>query len=340
MLENTYKPEEYIFYSSPSSRTIFSATGIIESMFPGSIIKPLWQNNEKLRSNDIPPIKNFDLNSTEITLIIKDQDGDNLFHTAKCKLSKNNDMNIYDMIENKKVINISEDEIKNALYDIRKRVPSLYDDISEDMNIDEVLEKMCGFFLPVDYHYEDFFGLSNETLDTLKKGQIQRIYKKRMDETSLTRYVISPIFDIFKDLLSKYSSKSNKLKFALLSGHDTNIADILVNIFDKNYIKNKFNTNKYDFRFVIPPFASSFIIELHSSVSNLKNYDYVRILYNGEILRSGFDKDLIYDVNHDGIRLDIFISFLNKKIDRTYKNLYCKKRKDEIENLLNSYLIK
>ncbi len=341
LLNEKFQPDEYMFVSSPISRSIFSAIGIIESMFPGSVVIPKWENNEELRNNDIPPIKNFNINTTDITLTIKDQYDDNFFHSAKCKLSKNDDMKIVDMIKNKTVIEICENEIKNSLEDVRKKVPELFDYITEDSN-EKILEKLCGFFLPVNYHYNggNLYGLNDETLDVLKKGQIQRMYKKRMDESLYSKYIISPVFDKFKDLLIMFSNKTNKLKFVLFSGHDTNIVDILVNLFDKDYLKNKFKTDESNFTFVIPPFASSLILELHSTVGNLKHNEIIRVIYNGEILRNGFNKQLIYDYNLDGIKLDNFVSFMDKIIDKGYRNLYCNKSADEAEALLDSYLIK
>ena len=91
----------------------------------------------------------------------------------------------------------------------------------------------------------------------------------------------------------------------------------------------------------MPPFASNMLIELHTNgKNNLKKQKFVRILYNGETIKSGFNKMIKYDDSLDGIPLEDFLNFLSTNIDPNFTNLYCKSSADEAEILATNYLLK
>jgi hypothetical protein len=338
LLSNSYNKNETLFISSPISRSIFSAVGIIEAMYPGKLVMPNWEGNNELRNNDLPPIKGIDFNSTEhIELNVRNQEEDNLFHTDSCRFEKDG-LRIKDMIVDKDVVDFTDEEIKNTLDDINKKAPEVFDDIPMEYKID-ILLNLCGFFLPVNYHYNNgnYYELKEETLQVLKKGQIYRMYKKRMNESDLTKMIISPLFNEFKKYLSLFGK--NNLKFVLFSAHDTNIADLLVNILDKEYFKKKFETDDERFNFIMPPFASNILFELHSNgKNNIKKQNFVRIIYNGEVINTGFNKMIKYDDTLDGIPIDNFLNFLSANIIPGFDKLYCKSSADETEILATNFL--
>lgn len=72
--------------------------------------------------------------------------------------------------------------------------------------------------------------------------------------------------------------------------------------------------------FLICPFASSFIFELHSANNGL---NFVKLIYNGEEITSGLNKSLVYDKVLGGYKFDSFLSFINSRIDPYYKQLFC-----------------
>jgi hypothetical protein len=340
LLSNTYNTNEALFISSPISRSIFSAVGILEAMYPGEVVIPQWEGNTELRNNDLPPIKDIAFNTTKhIVLNVKDQEEDKLFHTDSCRLEKDGPR-IKDIIVDDVILNITDIEIKNTIDDISKKAPEVFGQIRKEYNIDVIIH-LCGFFLPVNYHYNNgnYYELKKETLEVLRKGQINKMYMKRMDESNLGRLIISPLFFEFRKYLTKFGK--DDLKFILFSGHDTNIADILVNIMDKEFIRKNFKTEDENFNFIMPPFASTMLFELHTNLkNNLKSQKFVRILYNGETIKTGFNKMIKYDDSLDGIPLKNFIYFLSAYIDPGFNNLYCHNSADEAEilettNLLN-----
>ena len=115
LLSNTYNKNETLFISSPISRSIFSAVGILEAMYPGEVVVPTWEGNTELRNNDLPPIKDIPFNITEhIILNVRDQEEDNLFHTDSCRLEKEGPR-IKDMIVDDIVVNITDIEDRKSV---------------------------------------------------------------------------------------------------------------------------------------------------------------------------------------------------------------------------------
>lgn len=90
-------------------------------------------------------------------------------------------------------------------------------------------------------------------------------------------------------------------KFTLFSGHDTNIVNIFANLFDNDWILKNISATNSDF--FVPAFASSLIFELVKS----NNKYFVRIVYNGKILKERSSNDMINvygDINNYLIKLE------------------------------------
>jgi hypothetical protein len=325
LLSSSFKPEEHLFISSPVTRTIFSATSFIQGMYPEVVVNPIWENNSQLRTDDLPPYINTNLNFTKADLNIIDKDDDKLFHAAKCKLSGEE---IKSKLPKTIVVNITEDEIKLAIDDINRNIPEIFKNETEIYTI-AFLEKMCGFVFPVLYHYDNLFPLKNETITILRKAQIGKMYTRRINENDLVKIIISPFYDRIKPYFEMFSNSNNKLKFVLFSGHDTNLMNVWVSLLDNDYLMSKLTVDDANYFFVMPKFASSLVFELHSLGGNLKSEKFVRLVFNGEILSEGFKSELGFDKSLKAIPYKKFIKFISNSIDSTYLEIICKDKSDD-----------
>jgi len=73
------------------------------------------------------------------------------------------------------------------------------------------------------------------------------------------------------------------------------------------------------------PFASSFILELHSNndaYGKLENY-FVKIILNGEEIKEGLHKGLVYYESLGGFEYNQFKSYLQSRIDPNYDDIFC-----------------
>jgi hypothetical protein len=325
-LSSTFKPEEHLFISSPVTRTIFSATSFIQGMYPEVVVNPVWENNSHLRTFDLPPFINTNLSFTEADLLIIDKNDDKLFHAAKCKLSGED---IKSKLTKTKVVNITDEEIKFAIDDIKVNIPDIFKDSSDDIYTISFLEKMCGFIFPVIYHYENLFPFKNETIAVLRKAQIGKMYSKRAQENDVSKLIISPFYDKIKQYLEMFVNSENKLKFVLFSGHDTNLMDMWVSLFDRDYLMSRLKIDDDNYFFIMPKFASSLVFELHSLGGNLKSEKFVRVVFNGEVLSEGFKSELEFDRKYKAISFSKFLKFVTNTIDYSYLKIVCKDQIDE-----------
>ena len=53
------------------------------------------------------------------------------------------------------------------------------------------------------------------------------MYSRRINESNITKIVISPFYEYMKEYLENFVDPNNKLKYVLFSGHDTNIMDLI-----------------------------------------------------------------------------------------------------------------
>ena len=166
----------------------------------------------------------------------------------------------------------------------------------------------------------------------------------------------SGLFDTFLGYFNnKIDNISNTPKFISLSAHDSTIIQLLTNLLNRDYIRTMAlasYSSESAFHFLIPPFASSFIIELHqvdtdvnqqfrinkNSRHNLKQEReadnkfsdeiivgtyYVKIFYNGEEISENLHQDLKYNKSLSGIEYSSFKTYLLSRIDSDFKTLYC-----------------
>jgi len=332
-ISDKYDPKEIIFRSSPVTRTIFSGTGFVQGLYPNYIIKPIY-NREKsnLRNDFLPPIKNFHLKKKdflEIPLYIENSLNDNIIHPLKCKLHENsksiikNDLcvkvNLFPVLEG--------EELKTVIDNIKTQVPYLFEDKSNaEIYTFKFFDDLNKFVSTVEEKLIDKYEFTEKTRRILRSQAIQRLYGFRYVDSKGEKLLASGLFDTFLGYFEKRIKKiENDPKFILISAHDTTIMQLISNLLDREYLHQKIlssETSVDAYKFLIPPFASSFVFELHEDDNNTDNY-FVRIIYNGEELKTGLHKDMVYNQALQGFEYNSFKKYLQSRIDNDYKTLYC-----------------
>jgi hypothetical protein len=333
LLNKHYNKEEILFISSPSERTIFSAAGLIKGIFPHSQIVPIFERNInsqiKMKENDTPPISGYKLRiiRPEVSLFIQSPDKDDLFHATDCKL---NDQEVSDLFNKSPVYDFTEEEIRNAVDDIKRAWPEGFSEIKENIYTIGFLKKLNSFLKPLQYHFDDTYINISKSTDTLfKKIQAEKWYTKRLEESKALKLSVSKLYTEFLEHINHFVYLK-KLKFVAYSGHDSTIISIIVNLLNRSKLREMLEDIDQHYNFIQPEFASSLLFELHSLNKNfLENKCFIRIIYNGQILRDGFDKELVYDSELDGIEMKNFTDFLRSRIDKDYMSLKCSASGDE-----------
>jgi hypothetical protein len=355
LLSRDYNHEEILFKVSPEERTIFSAAGFVKGLYPFSKITPIFKKNKgetiKMKQNDIPPIYDYKLklNRPEIHLFVENPDTDNIFHSSRCKLSSNSTEKLSDMLINTVLFNLTKQEIKNAIDDIKSQWPHPFHNKSEEqIYTKKFLKFLNAFIRPTQYHFDSkYFNLSQFTNSVLNKIQVEKWYGKRLIESEALKLMTSGLYDDVMKYLDLFSNrsrdKSQKLKYVLYSGHDATIIGVFTTIFEKDFLSKKIEEIDQHYNFLQPDFASHLIFEVHSvktpkggflgGHNNTQDYKFIRVIYNGIIIRDGFKKNIKYDHKCDGIPLENFNNYLKESIDLQFKNLYCKKEGGDDDSL-------
>jgi hypothetical protein len=350
LLSREFNQEEILIKTSPKARTIFSAAGFMKGLYPFSDIYPVFlahcRYEEKcnyLKEDDVPPIINYSSKKKlpNIKLAVADPDEDILFHADGCRFDSNKEKSedLGNYLIRKDIYNITFEEIKEAIDEIKSKWETPFIGLPDDIiYTKKYLNYLFGFIAHVEYHYENrYFNLSIKTFNLMKKIKIEEWYSYRLVENWAFKLINSPTYDTLLyhlDLFEKGKEGANgKLKFLLLSGHDTNIVNILATVIKKERLMDMLMNVEKFYDFLQPPYASSFIIEIHTQLSedemhflNAKNSYFIRILYNGDTLREELHEELIYNHSKDGIDYNSFRKFLESKIDPTYKYLNCQRK--------------
>jgi hypothetical protein len=324
IIPKTYNPEHFQFLSSPIQRTIFSAIAFIKGMYHDIEVIPIVSNST-IKTNDIPPIAHFNLRHSPQIANLYIELKDSLFHASKCKIKTGPTTyspNLEDMLLKEKIFIIPSSDLKTAVDDIIAKVPGIAKDEPNPYR-NSFLSRITGFIFPIKYHYGNLYNLTDFTMGILRKEQINKFYTQRLLDCPAKKLITSHMYSFFQTTMTRFT-KEDRLRYALLSGHDTNIADILSTLMNVDYLKQRMNINDKDYYFVMPPFASSMFFEIHSTNESLgfKSH-YVKIFYNGEEIKGKFADPLKYDDTIGGIYFNNFIDFLNSRIDSSYTDLVC-----------------
>lgn len=351
-LSREFNQEEILIKTSSKVRTIFSAASFMKGMYPLSDIMPVFLNHCRydkkcnyLKEDDVPPIINYSIKRKlpNIKLTVADPDEDILFHTDQCRFDSISEKgeNIEKYLIKKDLYNITIEEIKEAIDEIKAKWKMPFVGLPDDIiYTKKYLNYLFAFIAHTEYHFENkYFSLSTKTFNLMKKIHIEDWYSYRLIENWALRLINSPTYDTFLTFLDLFKKRKEeadgKFKFLLLSGHDTNIVNILSTMLKKGKLMEMLMNVENFYDILQPPYASSFIVEIHShhnqsdynvNFLNPEKSHFIRILYNGQTLKDELHEDIIYNHSIDGIDYINFRKFLVNRIDMTYKYLNCQRK--------------
>ena len=173
----------------------------------------------------------------------------------------------------------------------------------------------------------------------MRKMVLNKWYSTRTKETKFLKLGVSGIFDKILSIFESAKKKTSFLKkdssiFTVYSTHDTTLVNILSNLIDTEILKKQvlkaLNDDKI-FNFLVPPFASSIIFELHSDDSK-ENKFYVKIYYNGELLEKNIKGVKDSEIKEGKIPYNKFLNLFKNSIDYDYKKLDCSEEKEKKES--------
>ena len=334
LISPDYNKEEVAIYSTPTQRTIFSANGFISGLFPDYL--PIAIYNEKelanVTSNKAIPIKeDYDFDVKVVPFKVLSNEENRMFIVQKCKLNGTFLLNEENNItEYPNLFNISFSELNETLNEIEKIVNVTIDYKGNDLSkiTSDLLKMMVMHWAS---HEGQLKLLSNNATRTIRKIVLNKIYSSRLSESKKVKLESSEFFKLILNHFLKVVQGQKSLnflkekkypKYIIYSAHNENIVSLLSNLVSTNNIKIKIESaleNQDDFDFLYPPYASSFIFELHR---NDTNGDYsVSIIYNGKRVKTKIDEEI---QNRDySVDFISFSNFLSSLIDNDYKNLEC-----------------
>ena len=179
-----------------------------------------------------------------------------------------------------------------------------------------------------DINFSDL-NLNEDTLTTIKKNRLNYFYSHRLEETDSKKLYVSRMFQLITDFFNNKIHNRTYEKMLVFSGHDDNIASVLANLLDKQHLLDLIYNgikDRKDYYFVVPPLASSILIELIEVIGSKKHY--IRLIYNGDEITENFIKKVNYDDELGLLDFSDFIQLLESRILVDYKTLDCKiKRK-------------
>ena len=332
---NKLDPREINIISSGVQRTIFSAGAFIQGMFPEAIIKPNFIGHPKFKMDDIPPIYNYHSDKKDGKMIKLNviEENDNLFNVRFCK-RKGSKLTIKDEMVNKDLFDITEKEYKLAIDDIVENYNTFFKSklyLNQLKNLKytaQTLKILNAFVNPVLYHQNLKLNLHKETFQTLKKGMLNRFYKNKFEDSVNKKLLSSRMFHMILNLFRRRIQGKALEKMLIFVSHDHNIINFISNLFSSSFLKKKIYSsldNKDDLEFLLPPLASSLLIEL-IAVEGEKDY-FIRLLYNGVELKSQFGMDVEYYPNLGLLSYNDFRKLMLSQIDFSFKTLDCRQNK-------------
>jgi len=225
----------------------------------------------------------------------------------------------------------SDEELRSAIDDINKNYGNYFHkpEFDEDhFYIVKTLNIMWKVLRPYEYHSDLKLTLKKETIKTIRKATLNRVYGDRFPENKYKRLFVSHMVDLIREFIEKRAKQSNSEKILILSGHDDNITNLLSNMLDSEYMENKLLNavkNDDDYSFVVPPLASSLLFELLREKSNKKMY--IRVIYNGVDIFEGFARG-VKSRGNSLLDYEEFLNLLASRVDVKYKKMNCSKTKN------------
>jgi len=329
--ENSISRDIKVF-SSPYQRTIFSAASHILGLSSNAMIKVNYDGNEELKTNDTPPIFNFELSQSlnEISINVIHPDKDNVFNAINCR-RKNSKLSLMDetnleISKNPKLFSLSYQALNNTINDILSNYGKFFKNNSpfnsSNKYTEETLRNLVDFIDQYSYHMMKAPELKKETIINMKKSMLNKYYNQRLINNDINKFSVSKMFREVISLFESAISGKNKVKFVIFSGHDDNIMNILSNLLDKNYLRKKiYNSlvDEEDYNFLVPRLAASILIELIQE----KGKYYIRILYNGERIDSNFAFPVKYNKSLGLLDYSNIIKLIRSRIENNVDKLQC-----------------
>ena len=342
-LSEIYKKSQFNIYTTETQRTIFSAEGFISGLYPGSIVRLKYDNRElDIITNDtVPFLFNFipgNVQRSEIELKVIDMKKDVMFHPFNCKL-KGVKLKSAMKDGTQLIFDITEGEIKESIGEIANFLNVTLNE-SVAIKAKEKMSELQKLFFVYSYHFnKQWENLSPKAKILMRKMVLNKWYSTRTKETKFLKLGVSGIFDKILSIFESAKKKTSFLKkdssiFTVYSTHDTTLVNILSNLIDTEILKKQvlkaLNDDKI-FNFLVPPFASSIIFELHSDDSK-ENEFYVKIYYNGELLEKNIKGVKDSEIKEGKIPYNKFLKLFKNSIDYDYKKLDCSEEKEKKES--------
>ncbi len=343
-LDNTFNPIQFEIFSTPMQRTIFSAEGFLSGLYPYNNIKLKYQDeNFPLEKNEYSPLyytnifSSFFYNSysnsnyKDIIINVISPKNDFMLHPTKCKFKGEY---VQNLIKNslKEIFNIDKNDVNSCKSDFEK---FLNIKINPNTNVTEnkFISEIQKLFYVFKYHFDKDLNIINtKCLQLVKKVLLNKFYGKV--EPQLNKFGVSALFtEILRKFQSDFSRRTflkpdNKI-YTVYSAHDSNIVRLIKNLFSDEFIENQIEqslNNNEVFDFIIPPYASCFIFELHEN-DNERDKHYVEIYYNGKLIKENL-KNISNEYNGK-IPFEEFKKLLETSIDKDYFKIDCSEPKEK-----------
>ena len=375
-ISDNYNKDEVKFMSTPTQRTIYSLEGFLNGLYPNAI--PIVMYNEPTFKDvlylDTIPVNDKPHDIIRVPLYVLSNKENQMFYTKLCKLDDTvlNDED-FDLTLHPNIFNITFSELKSTLNDIIKHINilsnkdiSIDDELISDNNSNsnkftsESISDIIKLVIVHLYHHgidlDNSSMLSKTSIQTIRKIILNKWYSSRLKDNKKLKLEISELFNTvlthFKNAISSQRSsflKSKKYtKYVVYSAHDSAIVSVLANILNESELQELlYNAvgNKRDYEFLVPPYASHVLFELHKDEED--NSYYVKIIYNGKEIKNKLKENVRSSNEGDGIEYNEFKKLINSRIDKDYKKLSCpkanKKNKgrnivaERIKNVIDDY---
>lgn len=336
-IHKKYRPEDFEIISTPTQRTIFSADGFVSGLYPGYVVKVT--NREPsfpLIENDTIPVPNPPRRFNEIPLKVLSKAENSFYNPWACKLQG---VDLKKKSENKtifpNILPISDEDMEYTAkylaeyFNVTKSV--------SETSAEKFVKAAMKYVVPYFYHY----GLKMEeqlpkkVADVIKKMYVNKWYNARLKDNKLLKIGASEFLEIIKNSFKKAITASQKpfikknggfTKYTVYSSHDTPIVNLIANLVDEETLRNIIENSVQDqkaYDFLVPPFASHILFELHNSKNSKNNNGYyVSIYYNGKLLN--YPIRGLESMEFDGkIPFNDFVRFIENRVDNDYQKLVC-----------------